>query len=50
MIVFPKLARVQLTGLQSTLSSLYRAMDDIDAKLVPFKCFNWLPKLIVNNK
>ena len=32
-ILFPK----------STLSSLYRAMDDIDAKLVPFKCINWPP-------
>ncbi|KAF3438233.1 hypothetical protein FNV43_RR20994 [Rhamnella rubrinervis] len=44
MIVFPKLASVRFWWLQS-LISLYRAMDDIDAKLVPFKCINWLPSL-----
>ncbi|KAF3438236.1 hypothetical protein FNV43_RR20997 [Rhamnella rubrinervis] len=44
MIVFPKLASVDFWRLRS-LISLYRAMDDIDAKLVPFKCINWIPSL-----
>ncbi|KAF3438018.1 hypothetical protein FNV43_RR20774 [Rhamnella rubrinervis] len=44
MIVFPKLAHVSFHWLDS-LISLYRAMDGISAKLVPFKCTNWLPSL-----
>ncbi|KAF3438245.1 hypothetical protein FNV43_RR21006 [Rhamnella rubrinervis] len=44
MIVFPKLASVRFEWLRS-LISLYRAMDDIDAKLVSFNCNNWLPSL-----
>ncbi|KAF3438226.1 hypothetical protein FNV43_RR20987 [Rhamnella rubrinervis] len=44
MIVFPKLASVRFLELRS-LISLHRAMDDIEAKLVPFKCINWLPSL-----